>query len=370
MDPARCRELLSFLMPGTRADVKSQALEYILGLSGTSEGRRNICSEPALLPVLMDLSADSPPVAQDAYHLLVNLTADASTHPALLQHIPALLRTLLDRLKDPTCVYAASVCTALCNLSREEETCRAVLEKLQVSGMNQLMDMISTPKYNLVANLDYLGPLICNLSQLREGQDFILDRSRCVVQRLLPFTNSPGSIVQRGGIVGTLRNCCFNHTLPPDLQYLPTDKQREPDPDIRKMLIESVQLLSATPEGRGLVKQRGAYLIMRSLHSWEPEPSVKRACEKLVQVSPCTQYITHNASLHPSFPCSCHQVPVHLLASCPLFQVLISDEPAPGLDNLLEVNIPNEVEEKLKLLDEEEEKEQLEEETSRKAEQK
>uniref|UniRef100_A0A8C5MJY9 Protein HGH1 homolog n=1 Tax=Leptobrachium leishanense TaxID=445787 RepID=A0A8C5MJY9_9ANUR len=366
MDPARCRELLSFLMPGTRADVKSQALEYILGLSGTSEGRRNICSEPALLPVLMDLSADSPPVAQDAYHLLVNLTADASTHPALLQHIPALLRTLLDRLKDPTCVYAASVCTALCNLSREEETCRAVLEKLQVSGMNQLMDMISTPKYNLVANLDYLGPLICNLSQLREGQDFILDRSRCVVQRLLPFTNSPGSIVQRGGIVGTLRNCCFNHrdhtwllgedvdllpflllplaggeeyteeemeTLPPDLQYLPTDKQREPDPDIRKMLIESVQLLSATPEGRGLVKQRGAYLIMRSLHSWEPEPSVKRACEKLVQV-------------------------------------LISDEPAPGLDNLLEVNIPNEVEEKLKLLDEEEEKEQLEEETSRKAEQK
>ena len=28
--------------------------------------------------------------------------------------------------------------------------------------------------------------------------------------------------------------------LPEDLQYLPEDKQREPDPDIRKMLIETL----------------------------------------------------------------------------------------------------------------------------------
>lgn len=28
--------------------------------------------------------------------------------------------------------------------------------------------------------------------------------------------------------------------LPDDLQYLPPDKQREPDPDIRKMLMEAI----------------------------------------------------------------------------------------------------------------------------------
>ena len=28
--------------------------------------------------------------------------------------------------------------------------------------------------------------------------------------------------------------------LPDDLQYLPEDKEREPDPDIRKMLLESL----------------------------------------------------------------------------------------------------------------------------------
>ncbi|CAH2286323.1 HGH1 homolog [Pelobates cultripes] len=356
MDPTMCQELLTFLTPETRADLKSQALEYILGLSGTREGRQTLCTAgSALLPVLLDLTLDaSPAVIQDAYHVMVNLTSDSVIHQALLQNIPTLLPTLLERLRDPACVYADFACTALCNLSREEDTCRSVLGALHVEGMDHLLHMVSNPKYNPTARLEYLSPLICNLTQLPEGRTFILDRTRCIVQRLLPYTHSVSSTVRRGGVVGTLRNCCFNHrdhswllgedvdllpflllplaggeeyseeemeTLPPDLQYLPEDKQRESDPDIRKMLIESIQLLCATPEGRRIVKQRGSYLIMRSLHSWETETDVRIACEKLVQV-------------------------------------LISDEPAPGLENLLEVNIPAEVEEKLKLLDEEDEKAQ------------
>lgn len=35
---------------------------------------------------------------------------------------------------------------------------------------------------------------------------------RCVIQRLLPFTQYQASAVRRGGIIGTLRNCCFDHS--------------------------------------------------------------------------------------------------------------------------------------------------------------
>lgn len=35
--------------------------------------------------------------------------------------------------------------------------------------------------------------------------------------------------------------------LPVDLQYLPPDKQREPDADIRKMLVEAIMLVSRSP---------------------------------------------------------------------------------------------------------------------------
>ncbi|GCC18572.1 hypothetical protein chiPu_0017982 [Chiloscyllium punctatum] len=173
---------------------------------------------------------------------------------------------------------------------------------------------------------------------------------QCVVQRLLPYTQYEASSVRRGGVVGTLRNCCFDHShhqwllsnevdilpylllplagpeelsedemegLPVDLQYLPEDKRREKDPDIRKMLLEAINLLMATRSGRKVVREKKTYIILREYHKWETEPDVAAACEKLIEV-------------------------------------LISDEPEPGMENLLEVEIPEEIEGKLKLQHEEE----------------
>lgn len=93
-----------------------------------------------------------------------------------------------------------------------------------------------------------------------------MNKDQKILQRLLPFVEYKESTVRRGGIVGTLRNCCFdeehhewllssnvdiltylllplagpeefsdedNNKLPIDLQYLPETKEREADPDIR-----------------------------------------------------------------------------------------------------------------------------------------
>lgn len=150
--------------------------------------------------------------------------------------------------------------------------------------------------------------------------------------------------------MGTLRNCCFEHRhhewllgpevdilpylllplagpedfseeemerLPVDLQYLPQDKQRDPDADIRKMLIEAIMLLTATAPGRKQVRDQGAYLILRELHNWEPEPDVRVTCEKLIQV-------------------------------------LIGDEPEHGMENLLEVQVPEDIERQLQQQDRQE----------------
>lgn len=108
--------------------------------------------------------------------------------------------------------------------------------------------------------------------------------------------------------------------LPVDLQYLSPDKQREPDADIRKMLIEAIMLLTATAPGRKQVRDQGAYLILRELHAWESEPDVRMACEKLIQV-------------------------------------LIGDEPQVGMENLLEVQVPEDVERQLQELDQQEQQE-------------
>ncbi len=146
------------------------------------------------------------------------------------------------------------------------------------------------------AGLHYLGPLLSNLSQLSPVREALCDSSRCVLQRLLPFTEYAASRVRRGGAVGALRNVCLDPSrhpwllsadvdilprlllplagptpddadpeeidkLPVDLQYLGEDKSVEPDPDLRRMLLEAISQLCATRKGREAVRDAGAYQV-------------------------------------------------------------------------------------------------------------
>nr|XP_020466837.1 protein HGH1 homolog [Monopterus albus] len=354
LSDSEATELLSFLTPGTRPDVKAYATEYILGLSGHREGCRFLRSKPDLLVALFALTSDpSVAIVKDCYHIFINLSADETLHQVLVSDVKV-LPVLLKKLLDPEYLFSDQICTILSNLTRHEKTCKTVFKVLQEEvGLAQLVEIFCTEGYNKMAKLHYLGPMLSNLTQLPEARNYMMDKDRCVVQRLLPFTQYQASAVRRGGVVGTLHNCCFdyahhewllsdavdilpflllplagpeelseeeNEGLPVDLQYLPEDKMREDDPDIRKMLLETLLLLTATKAGRQTLKEKNVYPIMREFHSWEKDAHVTAACEKLVQV-------------------------------------LIGDEPEQGMENLMEVEIPEDVEEKLKKADTKEQQE-------------
>lgn len=354
LDEKETKDLLNFLKLDTRPDLKGQATEYILGLTGNKDSCRYLGSKPAFLKALLTLTRDpSVAIVKDCYHTLINLSADTTAHEALIKEANA-LPPLLHNLLDPGYLFADQICTILTNLSRNKETCRDVFRAIQDEGVGlaRIVEVFCTEGYNEKASLHYLGPLLSNLTQLPEARHFILDKDRCVLQRLLPFTQYESSAVKRGGVVGTLRNCCFDYSchewllsdavdilpflllplagpeelseeenegLPVDLQYLPEDKRREKDPDIRNMLIETMLLLTSTKAGRQILKKKNVYPIMREFHKWEKEPDVIVSCEKLVQV-------------------------------------LIGDEPETGMENLMEVNIPEDVEKKFQALDAEERK--------------
>lgn len=356
---AEAAELLPFLAPGARADLQAAAAQHVLAMTGSGPCRRLLADQAALLRALVELAAaPAPAPAREAARALVNLAADPALHEPLLAAEPGLPGRLLGRVLDPQWPWAEEAAAALANLSREPGPCAALMEALAAAppgecGLERLVHAVCRPDYNARAPLHYLAPVLSNLSQRPAARAFLLDPDRCVVQRLLPLTQYPHSPVRRGGVVGTLRNCCFEHRhhewllgpevdilpflllplagpeefseeemdrLPVDLQYLPPDKQREPDADIRKMLIEAIMLLTATAQGRRQVRDQGAYLILRELHTWEPEPDVRVACEKLIQV-------------------------------------LIGDEPERGMENLLEVQVPEDVEQQLQKLDLQEQEE-------------
>ncbi|XP_072458799.1 protein HGH1 homolog isoform X1 [Notamacropus eugenii] len=357
------QEFVTFLSQSTLPDVQAEAAHYILGLTGSETGRSLLVSQKGLLQALARL-LEAPPAAAagavaDAWRTLVNLCAEPSVHGALLAALPGLPAQLLGRALAPSWPWAGEAAAALSNLTREAGPGRQLLEEsgfeatsdaAQEPSLARLVTALTTPGYNPHAPLHYLASLLSNLSQLPAARAVLLDPDRCLIQRLLPLIHCPDSAVRRMGVVGTLRNCCFEHRshewllgpqvelltflllplagpeefsedeidrLPVDLQYLPPEKEREPDADIRKMLIETIMLLTATAPGRKLVKDQGTYLVLRELYTWEHDPNVRLACEKLIQV-------------------------------------LIGDEPEAGMENLLEVNVPPDVEEKLQQLDQQE----------------
>ncbi|XP_052016925.1 protein HGH1 homolog isoform X2 [Apodemus sylvaticus] len=325
-------ELLPFLVLGARADLQAAAAQHVLALTGAGSGRTLLAGQPALLRALVDLAvAPAPAPSRDASRALVNLAADPGVHWQLLAADPELPARLLRCVLDPQWPWAEEAAAALANLSREPAPCAALMEKLMAAeperlDLERLVNALCMPSYNAAAPLHYLGPLLSNLSQQAEVRGPTAAASYPVHRLLghhkwllgpqvdiLPFLLLP--------LAGPEE---FSEEemdqLPVDLQYLSPDKQREPDADIRKMLIEAIMLLTATAPGRKQVRDQGAYLILRELHSWEPEPDVRMACEKLIQV-------------------------------------LIGDEPEVGMENLLEVQVPEDVERQLQELDQQEQQE-------------
>lgn len=183
LSDTEAQELLSFLQLDTRADLKGQAMEYILGLTGTRDSCHYLRTKPDFLKALVTLTADvSIAIVKDCYHALVNLSADETLHKPLVKEA-GVLPVLLNHLLDPEYEFSDRICSVLTNLSRHERTCVDVLHELQGQqiGLAKIVEIFCTEGFNKKASLHYLGPLLSNLTQLPKARHFILDRERSVL---------------------------------------------------------------------------------------------------------------------------------------------------------------------------------------------
>jgi len=345
-------ELGQFLTPDNRLDVRAVALAEILGLTGTTEGLKALCTVKTIQTTLVTLISDKADViATDSMLALINLSSDPSCVDSLLEN-PELVPKLIELISDNESKFADKSTQILSNLTRELSCCSKVFEQMKKSGIgiDKLINLLCHEKYNKSEqDLRFLGPVMSNLSQLVDVRREILDPKKCVLQRLLPFTEYAGSVVKRGGIVGTIRNCCFEtdhhpwligqdvdivprlllplagptpedlddeeiESLPVDLQYLDDEKTVEPDVDIRTMLLEGLTQLCATKAGRIAMRKMNVYFILREFHKLETD----RTC---------------------------------LLAAENLIDILIKTEEEIKLDNYKDVQVPEEIVDKLNKMD-------------------
>ena len=207
-------EVVPFLLPTARADLRAIAVQYFLGLTGNESGRRYIADNTHLLQQLVSITDDEQAaIAKDAFLAIVNLAAESdiacrivklSTAEKLLDHL--LMSGLHEGRVEPNIA-----CMALSNLSRLESSASAIADYIITDhehdiSVKRIVDVLCRTD---LEGRDYLAPFLSNLTQVSSIRQILLDHDRVVLQRILPLISYTKSVTRRGGIVGTVRNCCF-----------------------------------------------------------------------------------------------------------------------------------------------------------------
>ena len=204
-------ELLGFLRPEARSDVKITALGNLLGLTGTVEGRKLVSQRgDVVYRLLLDLGSDAEEaVSRDALRALLNLSAYETAAESLVKL--GFVPKLLELITNPSHRHADKSCMLLSNLTRLPSGAQSMTETLKTGQptLDKLIEIFNQSAYNRNAQLHYLATVFSNVSQLPAARQLFLDQTKSFITRLLPFVQYQGSVVRRGGIIGLIRNLCF-----------------------------------------------------------------------------------------------------------------------------------------------------------------
>ncbi|KAG4069492.1 hypothetical protein HA402_006858 [Bradysia odoriphaga] len=352
------KEIVSFMNINSRLDLKAVSVSHVLSLTGSADGRSLIYKCPEVVEELLKLTADKEgTISKDALLAIVNLSADEDGAKMILDKAPNIVVECSKFILDENYPLADAWAMVLSNISRTEWLAERVIDDIEQSSEKNLLERLVSAftrngfnKKN--CNLNYLGPIFSNLSQTSKGRTMLCNPKTSLLSRLLPFIHHEESVIRRGGAIGLLKNICFdssrhswllmnddvdvlsyillplagpeeytaeeNDMFPTDLQYLDADKKREADPDLRKMLLESLAQLCATRQARDFLRSKGTYEILRELHKFECTDEGDRAC---------------------------------LLACENVVDILIRTEEEIGEDNLKELEIPDDIVDKIEKMD-------------------
>ncbi|KAI1828659.1 hypothetical protein F4861DRAFT_12997 [Xylaria intraflava] len=278
---------------------------------------------------LKRLIRDHPDIAKYIIEILINLSLD---HEVLenLATDDNFLSEVYRQIIIPAEPNANLLSMLLANLAKSDSL-KTILYKKQTppdelksdnTVINQLLDLfVKEAAYNKKADFDYLSYLFADLTRHAEIRHHFVRKQTydgvIPITKLKVFTEHKSDI-RRKGVASTIKNVAFDvpsHPLfmseddvdimpyillpitgneeydleetmamLPDLQLLPPDKQRDPDPNIIQTHLETLLLLSTTREARDRMREIKVYPIIRETHARINNEGVKDVCERLVQM--------------------------------------------------------------------------------------
>ncbi|KAH6671824.1 DNA-binding protein-like protein HGH1 [Halenospora varia] len=327
--PTQLEELVEFISHGN-TQVRQLAVENLVPYSLSQP---SIFKTNQLLPIkdLKLLVRDYKQIAKDAITILINLSIDREVLEFLASDKEFIV-TLLSRVTNPKEPNANLLAMLLANLAKWDdlkyiiELERQAPEELKSNNkaIDQLLDLFvkgADGTYNKDADYDYLAYFFADLAKHKEGRKYFLskqDYDKVVPLTKLTVFTEHKSDIRRKGVASTIKNVAFEidahpdflaeeeiNILPylllpitgneeydeeemldmlPDLQLLPPDKQRDPDPTVIQTHVETLMLLTQTREGRDRMREIKVYPIIRETHLRVEHDELREVCERFVQV--------------------------------------------------------------------------------------
>ncbi|XP_050520100.1 protein HGH1 homolog [Daktulosphaira vitifoliae] len=349
--------MIRTLMVDTDKDLKKEVLNHLLRQTNI-ESQIILDNMNELLGGLFHTLESDNSNREIASMCLINIAAKDKGHTYIFSYLQknhaknnseslVIISKMIEYINKEASQVANAILMLLCNLTREKNYAYIIFQSFDepFKTLELLMKLFIMRDLKEEKNYDYISYLLSNLCQLHDVRIWLMDSGS--FPKLLSFLNHNSSI-RRAGVIMTIKNCCFeldrhlwllsedldllsrlllplagpeqfddedNENLPLDLQYLPEDKERESDPNLRLAILQALTQLCAKKDSREIIRNQGTYLILRELHKWEPNMDLKLACENIVDI-------------------------------------LIKTEDEIGTDNFHELNVPEELIPKFKQMDE------------------
>ncbi|KAI8636844.1 hypothetical protein BD408DRAFT_425480 [Parasitella parasitica] len=329
---AQIKELIPFLHQPS-LQVRSIALHHLLPYTPEGNEYRHLLikQKQAVCKDLKALCKEDAVTAHNAFSALVNLSSD----PLVQQELDDqdFLTFIGNVITNPKSILADFGCMLLSNMTRLESTCVRVIQSQAdpVEGLSEstrLLDQLVEAfhkgfkrEYNPKAEFHYLASVFSNVSSIRSGRVFLIERAE--IDNLSPltkiqiFTEDP-HVIRRGGADSAIKNCCFEtreherlldpndinvlpfillplcgneeydmeefEQFPEEIQLLDNDKKRELDHTLRELLLDSIILLTSTRFGRNYLRDKQVYRVIQRYDLQENEPDLKERCVSIVDM--------------------------------------------------------------------------------------
>ncbi|CEF66082.1 FAM203 N-terminal domain and FAM203 C-terminal domain and Armadillo-like helical domain and Armadillo-type fold domain-containing protein [Strongyloides ratti] len=303
-NPTLVSELAQFIDPRARPDLRTLAINHLVGTGTTGESHEIFISEnfkvtKALINVFEKLKEDR----KNILTIFTNLTASSGVAANYLIKNTELSLMAIDYIKSKESSLATLSSKLLSNLSHHyPEKMYELFNKQWDKFLNDIMDMLL--KKDFEECTDFLGYVLINFSQLQQFRKRITNE---VLSQFFPLLKQNDKPKRRLMAIDILRNLSFDDDLhgklleesddfltailsliadesydldddeqaklPLDLQYF--EGKRINDKIIEEKIVETLYQLCATKIGRNVLRSKGVYPLLREFDKATNESEAK-----------------------------------------------------------------------------------------------